>query len=305
MSAALCLLVYGAALVWMGPRLLSWLSRGGGAPRLSVVLWLVTIVIAIAAWLVGAVGMLAEVFGPHPAGPLRYCMDALLALNHLGWAGHVAIIVACAAALIATSVVARRSLVAVRRFWRRSREHAHAAHILGSPSTHPGVVVLQERSAAAYCVVGRPDAIVVTSAAMSTLNEAELAAVLAHERAHLAGRHPQLMMALRALATSMPRFPLLPNAVAVVGRLLEMCADDTAARRHGRETVLDGLIALAGAPRTADGALGAADTAVLARAERLAVPAVAGALLRERIATISALAAVVLAPVLIAVICHS
>lgn len=61
-------------------------------------------------------------------------------------------------------------------------EHAHTARILGAPTTRPGVVILAAEEAAAYCVAGRPDAIVVTSGAGATLGEPELAAVLAHER---------------------------------------------------------------------------------------------------------------------------
>ena len=41
---------------------------------------------------------------------------------------------------------------------------------------------------AAYCVPGRPATIVLTSGALAVLDPAQLTAVLAHERAHLAGR---------------------------------------------------------------------------------------------------------------------
>ena len=44
---------------------------------------------------------------------------------------------------------------------------------------------------AAYCVSGRPPAIVVTTAALGALDDRQLDAVVAHERAHLAGHHPQ------------------------------------------------------------------------------------------------------------------
>jgi beta-lactamase regulating signal transducer with metallopeptidase domain len=194
---------------------------------------------------------------------------------------------------------------ALRRFWSRSREHANAAHILGARTERPGVVLVTADKAAAYCVAGRPDAIVVTTGATAMLTEPELAAVLAHERAHLAGRHPQLMMLLRALASAMPRLPLFPAAVEAVGRLVEMCADDNAARRHGPDALLCGLVALASPPTAGGVALGASDTAVVARAARLAAPARWGARLRERLVLTATLTSVVVAPAIITLVCHS
>jgi hypothetical protein len=55
-----------------------------------------------------------------------------------------------------------------------------------------------------------------------------------------------------------------------ISRLLEMCADDSAAGEHGPQPILGGLLALTGAVPASSGALGASGVAVLARAERLA-----------------------------------
>jgi Zn-dependent protease with chaperone function len=137
-----------------------------------------------------------------------------------------------------------------------------------------GVVVLSAPEPAVYCVAGRPPAIVVTTAALDGLNEPQLHAVLAHEHAHLNGHHHDLLVTLRALALSLPSLPLFAAAAGSVARLLEMCADDTAARQHGRQLLLDGIVSLVEGPRSA-AALGAAHTAVLARAHRLATPAAA------------------------------
>src|SRR5918994_266348 len=75
-----------------------------------------------------------------------------------------------------------------------------------------------------------------------------LEAVLEHERAHLYGRHHLLRMPLPALARAFPGIPVLAQAAREVGRLLEMCADDAAARRHGRAPVADALRSLASSP---------------------------------------------------------
>lgn len=79
-----------------------------------------------------------------------------------------------------------------------------------------------------------------------------------------------MVTALRGLGVVFPRLTLMTAGAAEVSRLLEMCADDAAVRRYGHRALLTGLMALAGAAPA--GALGAADVAVLSRAERLALP---------------------------------
>jgi beta-lactamase regulating signal transducer with metallopeptidase domain len=128
-------------------------------------------------------------------------------------------------------------------------------------------VVIDADEPAAYCVAGRPPAIVVTSAMLAVLGDDELCAVLAHERAHLAGRHLTVLSALRSLASVFPNLALITVGAAEVARLLEMCADDAAVRRHGHAALLSGLSSLVAAGPVE--ALAAADIAVLARAERL------------------------------------
>ncbi|BDY30545.1 M56 family metallopeptidase [Mycolicibacterium mageritense] len=304
MNAGICLLVYGVVLVWGSPVVLTRFGRGM-SPGYAVTVWLTTIVLAVGAWIAAAASMLRELLIEDAAVPVKFCLDMLLALNHFGWPGRLTLAAVSAAASAISAVVLWRLVKSVQRLWSRSREHAHAAHVLGTPTARPGVVTLPADHAAAYCVAGRPDAIVVTTGALAALDEPELAAVLAHEQAHLAGRHPQLMMALRALALAMPRLPLFTAAVGAVGRLVEMCADDSAARRHGRETLLCGLVSLADSRSSRPPALGAADTEVLARASRLATPAMWGARLRERILLSVVLAAVVLAPPVITFWCHA
>lgn len=305
MNSALCLLVYGFALAWWSPAVLTRLTRSGVSPRLSVVLWISAIVMAIGAWVVAGVSVMVEVLSTHSVTPVQYCMDMLLAVNHFGWAGHLGVVAGGTAGLALSVLVARRLGLAFRRLWLRSTEHARTAHILGATTSRPGVVVVSADQPTAYCVAGRPHAIVVTTGAVASLTEQELAAVLAHEQAHMAGHHPQLMMALRALAASLPRVPLLRSAVDAVASLVEMSADDRAARQHGRDALLCSLIALAGSPRQAGPALGAADTAVLARAERLAGPNRPGPRWCQQLLLSAVWAVVVCLPVVITMACHS
>jgi len=106
-------------------------------------------------------------------------------------------------------------------------------------------VMLDDPRPAAYCVAGRPAAIVVTSGALAVLDPPQLSAVLAHESAHLAHGHHVLATVTRGLAAAFPGIPLFTRGAAEVARLTEMAADDTAARASGRPALVTALIAIA------------------------------------------------------------
>jgi hypothetical protein len=88
----------------------------------------------------------------------------------------------------------------------------------------------------------------------------------------LAGRHHYVLAFARAMATAIPRVTLFSKGAREIARLLEISADDAAARSHGSQTLLDALLALSTGAPTPHGAVGAAGTDVLARAEHLAAP---------------------------------
>jgi Zn-dependent protease with chaperone function len=146
-------------------------------------------------------------------------------------------------------------------------------------------VVLDVPQLAAYCVP--PGIIVVTAGALSILAPAQLDAVLAHERAHLAGRHHVLVALTRGLAAVFPAVPLFARGLGEVERLAEMRADDAAARQAGRRPLIEALLtmgtgtAVSMAPAHA---LGAASCAVAARVERLLEPPRHGTRVRSGLA---------------------
>ena len=133
-------------------------------------------------------------------------------------------------------------------------------------------VVLDVPQPAAYCVPGRPAAIVLTSGALAVLDRAQLGAVLAHERAHLAGRHHLLIALSRGLAASFPGVPVFTRGPAEVARLAELCADDAAARRSGRPALVAALLAMGTGAAVPAPALAATSGAVSARVHRLLDP---------------------------------
>lgn len=307
MNAAVFLVLYACAWAWLGPRLLGRVAGDGAHPRLAVAAWLTAVIAVVAAWVCALAVLLSEVLvSMWHRSVLSLCLKVLGFAGHLGLSREIGsgfALVLLVAGLAATAVVGRRAVQTLRRQRSRSRRHALEVQMIGRPSYRPGVVVLHARQPAAYCVAGRPPAVVVTTAAVDRLNGPQLAAVLAHESAHLAGRHQQLLMALRALAAGLP-LPLFSAAADAVARLLEMCADDVAVRRHGTMPLLRGLLALATQSPIAETALGAAGTAVLARAARLTNPLPRRTRCRDGLMLSAATGLALLTPLMLALACH-
>lgn len=305
MGAAFLLLVYGAAVTWFGPRALRWITARGITPRLGVAAWLTAILGVLGAWIGALVITSVEAIRDGGRGDaLTVCLNVLGLSRHIGMpqpVGSIAPIAITAAAMAATIIAGTRVTQAARRLRDRAHRHARAAQVIGRATDQPGVVVLDVAMPVVYCVDGNPPTVVVTTAALDGLDETQLDAVLAHERAHLAGRHHDLLIVLRALAASLPKLPLFSAAADAVSDLLEMCADDTAARQHGPHPLLSGITALIGIPSVP--ALGAAHTAVLARARRLAYPVGAHVRWGHQLAQTAAIATTLGLPVLAALTC--
>lgn len=305
MTTAGWLLLYGAVLTWLSPPLLTRMTRTGISPHMGIAAWLTALGAALLAW-IGAVAFLAAaaVNGLKDYSAVTLCLELFGLSEHTplpGRLGSVALIVI--AACVSAVVIGRvgRSVLGLRA---RSHQHAREARIIGRPTDKPGVLVVDAHRAAAYCVAGRPHAIVITTGAMDSLDRVQLAAVLAHENAHIAGHHHQLLMILRGLATSLPRLPLFRACADTVAELLEMCADDTAARRIGSRPLLAGLLALAGHQFSPAEGLAAAGTAVFARAVRLADPARPGMQWRQRIVLAATMVLTLGSPAMIDLLCH-
>lgn len=152
---------------------------------------------------------------------------------------------------------------------RRRAAHLRGLRLVARSGPVPGVLVLDHHVPAAYCLGGSRGVVVVTSSALAVLNDGELLAVLAHERAHRTGRHHLVLSMTRALAGSVAILAPSRLAMTAVGELLEMLADDMAVRRAGRVATRRALVKMAGPlPGPAVG-LAAGDTSVLLRVQRL------------------------------------
>jgi Zn-dependent protease with chaperone function len=107
-----------------------------------------------------------------------------------------------------------------------------------------GLRVLDGPLPLAYCVPGRSPRVVFSGPALDVLDDAQVAAVLAHEQAHLRHRHEVVMESFTAFYQAVPPRLRSRTPLDAVQLLLEMVADDAARRRCGAEALRSALTAL-------------------------------------------------------------
>jgi len=143
----------------------------------------------------------------------------------------------------------------------------------GDPKV-PGALVVDYPNAAAYCLPGLRSKIVVSVGTLELLGRGELAAVLAHERAHLRERHDLVLLPFTALRRAFPRSATCTDAQRAVALLVEMLADDRALRGRPTRELVSALVRFgtAGTCPAPAGALAAGEGEVAARVSRLLQP---------------------------------
>lgn len=241
------LLLGGLAVLLAGPapRLLARARFVRHTPRAAMVLW--------------QGGALAAVLAALGAG--------LSLATHQAWrrAPEPLSLAVAGLALLVTAVVLGRLLLSGHRTGVRlralRRRHRAQLDLLGrrDEAVGEGVLVLAHEVPVAYCVpgVGR-SRVVLSAGALGRLQAEELAAVLAHERAHLRARHDLVLEAFSVLHRAFPRRVSSAAALEEVRLLAEVLADRAAARRNGRAPLARALVTLA-AGAAPEGSVGAAD----------------------------------------------
>jgi Zn-dependent protease with chaperone function len=291
MRPALLVFCYALAVAWVLPLPLRRLSEPGLSPRLGLAAWL-TATVSVLACVMAVMGLLARAaVAGWPAFARTLCESVSAGTCPPGVYRSVAYELGLAGTTflggIVLIVLGWRYGRSLRRASIRTRVHAETVritgringsitgHTAGDPAGGNAAFVLDATRPAVYCVPGRPPTIVLTTGALAILDPPQLAAVLAHERAHLASRHHVLLAVTRTLAAVAPVVPLFARGTGEVARLAEMRADDVAARRGGRGTLLAALLAMgSGVAATQVPApwLAATGGVVAARARRLADP---------------------------------
>ncbi|MCW0215482.1 MAG: M56 family metallopeptidase [Pseudonocardia sp.] len=283
MTVGVMLLLGTALVAAVAPHTLRTLARRALDP-----------VVVLAGWALAAVGVLGTgaaglLFVTVPALASRTPLDELV---HGPWwqavsgaPSHVAYRVVGWAALGALLAgLLRLAWVTVRdgRARRvRVRTKLDVVRLLGTPDPAPAdgapLLWLSSPSTHAFSLGGRPGLVVLTDGLRHRLPEEGLAAVVAHERAHVRGRHHLLVAVAQGLARALPFVPLFAAAPAAVREQVELAADIDAVRACGPEAVRAALLTMTGLPVTGAGipadALAMARDAVDLRVRYLAAAA--------------------------------
>jgi hypothetical protein len=205
--------------------------------------------LALAGWIASLTGMVAASTGAltlvllWPPAPLHEFLERLHAClpDH----AHAGLVWATILSALVAATCCHRLSVGLPRVWRavfHRRRHREMLRLVArQDERHPDVLVLDHPIPVAYCLPSRQRSIVVSSGARNRLEAGHLAAVLAHERAHLRNRHHLLLLWLDLTHSLLPWLPTVRRAQASVPQLLEMIADDAAVRRHGRELLAEAL----------------------------------------------------------------
>jgi Zn-dependent protease with chaperone function len=273
-----------------------WTAR---APLLAIVTYLTAAWSVVAA--LGLAGLTLAVHATALGGGLSHLIGACVLRLRATYATPGGAAVAGLGLTLAGAVAARTALTAVthlRATGRQALRHAQTARLVGHREPALGAVLVEHPQPAAYCVAGRHPTVVLTTGALQALNPGQLEAVLAHERAHLAGRHHALLAMARISRQVLPFVPLMRDADTQVARLVELHADDTAKRGRDPGPLAAALVILATTASPAP-ALAAAGTDAVQRIHRLLGPAEPLGRTRRQLLRATA-AALALTPVLLA-----
>ncbi|WP_203335702.1 M56 family metallopeptidase [Nocardioides limicola] len=236
------------------PALLARWPRLRRSPGASLVLWQSVAAAAVLA----ALGAGLSLTTAHVWAPER------------DWVGRVIAVVA----LAVTALVAARLLLSGHRVGTTLRQlrRRHRAQLDLLAHRERGVEVLDHDLPVAYCLPALGGSRVVVSAGMlDRLTEDEVAAVLAHERAHLRSRHDLLLEAFSVLHRAFPRWVSSRAALDEVKLLVEVMADRAAVRGRDPRHLGRALVALAES-RVPAAALPAGGAGLVTRVDLLADP---------------------------------
>lgn len=238
MTLALGLLATAVLVGVLGPVYLRGTVTPRVRPGLALTGWIASVLTFVAS--VAAGGALLST--PHNAsvdgliGMTTACINSgeYLGETILRLSGTTAVLAAAARALFVAIRLSRRDVV-------RRRRHLSQLRFVGRAEPDDSSLFwLPEDVPVAYSVGGRAGAVVATTG-VARLDPAARSAILAHERAHLRGRHHRLVLLVEVLARALPFVPLFRAAPPAVRVLVELAADATAARSCGCEGVRDAL----------------------------------------------------------------
>jgi Zn-dependent protease with chaperone function len=277
-TTALVFAVLALILAGPVPAVLARASWPYRSPRAALVLWqAIALAAVLSAFSSGlAIGGLLLVPGPD-GRPTTAPTDEIDALGLPLWILYVVVLAITLGigAKLMFSVVR----VAVRTRRRRSR-HRVLVDLLDRSDLGENpfrglrdadIRVLDAAEPIAYCLPGLRQRVVLSRGTLASLSEAEITAILSHERSHLRARHDLVLEAFTAVNEAFPRIVRSKSALGSVQLLVELLADDSAVKVTGPTPLARALVTCAGstAPR---GAMAAGGPHTLIRVQRLSGP---------------------------------
>ena len=273
--SALAFTFLAVLLAGPAPALLARATWPLRAPRAAMVLWQAIALAAALSAVSAGIASAPRLRMPGPDG--RPTAGVMGAAGRLGWPLWTAYI----AVFALTVLVGARLAIAVLRLAianRRRRAHhrmvvdlvgvGHDAALAQPCARTRDLRVLDIAQPLAYCLPGVRSRVVVSEGALTTLADAEVTAILSHERAHLRARHDLVLEAFTAVHAAFPRLVRSANALRAVQLLVELLADDAAVRATGRTPLARALVACASG-RTPSGALAVGGPSTVLRVRRL------------------------------------
>ena len=273
--SALAFTLLAVLLVGPVPAVLARATWPLRAPRAAMVLWQAIAVAAVLSAFSAGIAIASRLLMPGPDG--RPTAGIVGDVGRLGWplwllyVGVFALTVLVGARL---AVAVLRVAIATRR---RRAHHRMLVDLIGvghdAMAAHTGarardLRILEVAQPLAYCLPGVRSRVVVSEGALASLADAEVAAILSHERAHLRARHHLVLEAFTAARAAFPRFVRSTSALKSVQLLVELLADDAAVRVVGRAPLARALVTCASG-RAPLGALGAGGPNTVLRVRRL------------------------------------
>jgi Zn-dependent protease with chaperone function len=240
----LTILLVGPFSVWLATA--SWTSR---APRSAVLLWQS---IGLSATLAGIGAGLCIAVGRYHVGFAAGVSDLVKGalgghpLVGLGLPDALGLTLAADLGIVLVSVL---GTVMIRTIRARAR-HRRLLNLLARAAPEfPGTDLLDDPRAVAYCLPGRRPRIVISAGAIQILTSYELAAVVAHEQGHAEKHHGLVMLPMAGLSNLFGWIPYAKLAPRSVAGLLEMAADDFAARKHSPISLAAALVRMTSSGR--------------------------------------------------------
>lgn len=239
-----------------------------------MVLWQAVALAAVLSAFSAGIAIATRVLVPGPDG--RPTTSILGAEGRLGWPLWTAYI----GVFALTVLVGARLMVAVVRVAianRRRRAHhrmvvdlvgmGHGAALSQPCSRTRDLRVLDVPQPLAYCLPGVRSRVVVSEGTLSTLADAEVSAILTHERAHLRARHDLVLEAFTAVHAAFPGWCAAPTRWARCS-CWSSCSPTTPPCAPPAAPLARALVACASG-RAPSGALAAGGPSTVVRVRRL------------------------------------